>query len=66
MILKVGILSAANSAAQEDVSGDQRLVSSRASGSTGRYEPGLHLFGKLDQFRRGFLRENMYEMYSIS
>jgi hypothetical protein len=30
------------------------------------YEPGLHLFGKLDQFRRGFLRENMHEMYSIS
>jgi hypothetical protein len=34
----------------------------------GWYEPGLFtLFGKLlTQFRRGFLREGMHEMYSIS
>jgi hypothetical protein len=30
------------------------------------YEPGLHLFVKLDQFRRWLLRETAYEMCAIS
>jgi hypothetical protein len=49
------------------VDGSKDDESSDQAGSSKGYEPGLFtLFGKLDQFRRGFLWENVYKICSIS